>query len=152
MWHRPACVKSRQKKWCLRSLKWPIFRSLWLLNGTVIHYIYYSTFLSTQSASHCRGNYFNHHQCAAPPGWCDGSHIVPERTPHTSLLVERRQSDEANWYLGMIRRPWWTEAKGQIWPGCRGYTPTLFERHPGIFCDHRKSGHRFNVSSEGRCC
>ncbi len=24
-----------------------------------------------------------------PPGWCDGSHIAPERPPHTSLLVER---------------------------------------------------------------
>jgi len=23
-----------------------------------------------------------------PPGWCDGSHIAPERPPHTSLLVE----------------------------------------------------------------
>jgi len=33
-----------------------------------------------------------------PPGWCDGSHIAPERPPHTSFLVERRQSDEANWY------------------------------------------------------
>ncbi len=21
----------------------------------------------------------------------------------------------------------------QIWPGCRGHTSTLFERHPGIF-------------------
>ncbi len=32
-----------------------------------------------------------------------------------------------------------------------GYTPTLFEGHPGIFYDHRESGPRFNVSSEGRC-
>ncbi len=31
-------------------------------------------------------------------------------------------------------------------------TPLLFfERHPGIFNDHRESGPRFNVSSEGRC-
>ncbi len=30
-------------------------------------------------------------------------------------------------------------------------TPLLFfERHPGIFNDHRESGPRFNVSSEGR--
>ncbi len=32
---------------------------------------------------------------------------------HTSLLVERRQSDEANQCMGMIRiriRPWWSEA------------------------------------------
>ncbi len=31
-------------------------------------------------------------------------------------------------------------------------TPLLFfEGHPGIFNDHRESGPRFNVSSEGRC-
>ncbi len=33
----------------------------------------------------------------------------------------------------------------------RSNTSTLFERHPGIFNDHRESGPRFNVSSEGRC-
>ncbi len=33
-----------------------------------------------------------------------------------------------------------------------GVTPLLFfERHPGIFNDHRESGPQFNVSSEGRC-
>ncbi len=30
--------------------------------------------------------------------------------------------------MGIIRRPRWSEANGEIWPGCRGYTPTLFER------------------------
>ncbi len=45
-----------------------------------------------------------------PPGGCDGSHIAPERPPHTSLLVERRQSDEANQCMGMIRRLWWSKA------------------------------------------
>ncbi|MBN3322670.1 SETB2 methyltransferase, partial [Atractosteus spatula] len=34
--------------------------------------------------------------------------------------------------------------------GCRGYIPTLFEKRPGIFNDHRESGPRFYVSSEGR--
>ncbi len=29
-------------------------------------------------------------------------------------------------------------------------TPTLYEKCHGIFYDHRESGHRFNVSSEGR--
>jgi len=81
-----------------------------------------------------------------PPG--DSSHIAPERPPHTSLLVERRQSDEANQCMGTIR-PWWSEANGEIWTGCRGYTPTLFKRYPEIFNDHRESGPRFNVSSEG---
>ncbi len=58
-----------------------------------------------------------------PPGWCGSSHIAPERPTHTSLLVERRQSDEANQCMGMIRRPWWSEANG-----CQAYTPTLFQR------------------------
>ncbi len=32
-----------------------------------------------------------------------------------------------------------------------GVTPLLFfEGHPGILNDHRESGPRFNVSSEGR--
>lgn len=32
-----------------------------------------------------------------------------------------------------------------------GVTPLLFcEGHPGIFNDHKESGTRFNVSSEGR--
>ncbi len=35
-----------------------------------------------------------------------------------------------------------------IWPGHRGYTPTLYEKCHGIFNDHRVSGPRFNVSSE----
>ncbi len=43
----------------------------------------------------------------------------------------------------MIRRPWWSEPNGQIWPG-----PQLFfEGHPGILNDHRESGPWFNVSS-----
>ncbi len=60
------------------------------------------------------------------PGWCDGSHIAPERPPHTSVLMERRESDEANRCMGIIRRSWWSEANGRIWPGCRGYASALF--------------------------
>ncbi len=44
----------------------------------------------------------------------------------------------------MVRSQW------RIGPGCQGHTSTFFERHPGIFNDHRESGPRFNVSSEGR--
>ncbi len=86
-----------------------------------------------------------------PPEWCNGSHSAPERPAHTSLLVERRQSDEANQCMGMIRRPWWSEANGWIWSGCRGYTLLFSERYSGIFNNHRESGPRFSVSSEGRC-
>ncbi len=39
------------------------------------------------------------------------SHSAPEHPPHTSLLVERRQSDEANQSMGMIKRPLWSKAK-----------------------------------------
>ncbi len=117
----------------------------------IICYILYSTFLGTQSALHRRGGISSTTTSVQhPPGWW-GSHIAPELPPRTSLLVERRQSDEANRCMEMIRRPRWSEANGQIWPGCQGYTPTLFERHPEIFNDHRESGPRFNVSSEGRC-
>ncbi len=31
--------------------------------------------------------------------------IAPESPPHTSVLVERRESDEANRCMGMIKRP-----------------------------------------------
>ncbi len=37
-----------------------------------------------------------------------------------------------------------------IWPGHRGYTPTLYEKCHGIFNDHRESGPQFNISYEGR--
>ncbi len=123
-------------------------------NNNSLHlYSAFLLFLSTQSALHCEGGGGVSSSTTSvqhPPGWCDGSHSAPDRSPHASLLVERRQSDEANQYMGMIRRPWWSEANRQIWPGCRGHTSTLFERHPGIFNDHRESGPRFNVSSEGR--
>ncbi len=37
----------------------------------------------------------------------NAGHFAPERPPHTSLLVERRQSDEANQCqcMGMIGKP-----------------------------------------------
>ncbi len=89
----------------------------------------YSAFLGTQSALHSKGDIsLSTTSVQHPPGWCDGSHSALERPPHTSLLVERRQSDDANQCMGMIRRPWWSEASGRIWPECRGNTPTLFRR------------------------
>ncbi len=126
---------------------------LWLQyhnNNNLLHL--YSAFLDTQSALHSKGAISSSTtNVQHPPGWCDGSHSAPERPTHTSLLVERRQSDEPNQCMGMIRRPWWSEASGLVWPGCRGNTLLFIEGHPGIFNDHRESGPRFNVSSEGRC-
>ncbi len=111
----------------------------------------YSAFLGTQSALHRMGGISSTTtNVQHSPWWCDGSHIAPERPPHTSLLVERRQSDEANQCMGMIsdeanqcmgmisdeanqcmgmiKGPWWSEANGRIWPGCRGHTSTLLRR------------------------
>ncbi len=119
-------------------------------NNNLLHL--YSAFLGTQSTLHSKGGISSSTTSVQhPPGWCDGSHIAPERPPHTSLLVERRQSDEANQCMEMIRMSWWSEASGHIWPVCR-VTPLLFfEGHPGIFNDHRESGPRFYFSSEGWC-
>jgi len=66
----------------------------------LICHIYIALFLCTQSALHMEGRISSttaivQHQS----GWWDDSHIAPERPPHTSLLVERRQSDEANHYI-----------------------------------------------------
>ncbi len=85
------------------------------------------TFLSTQSALHRGGNPLNHHQCAAST-WMIRRQPYCARMPttHTSLLVERRQSDDANQCMGMIRRPWWSEANGRICPECWFYTTTFF--------------------------
>ncbi len=44
----------------------------------------------------------------------------------------------------MVRGQWASLARTP------GYTPTLFRRTSGVFNDHRESGPRFNVSSEGR--
>ncbi len=96
-------------------------------NNNSVHL--YSAFLGTQSALHRMGGISSTTtNVQHPPGWCDGSHSAPEHTPHTILLVERRQSNEANQCMGMIRRPWWSEAYGRIWPGCRGHTSTLLRR------------------------
>ncbi len=46
----------------------------------------------------------------------------------------------------MVRGQWASLAR---MPGLHPYS--FFEGHPGIFNDHRESGPRFNVSSEGRC-
>ncbi len=83
-----------------------------------------------------------------PCGWCDGSQSAPE---HQLTGGEETEWCSQSAEMRIVRRPWWSEANGRIWPGCRCHTSTLFERHPGIFNDHRESGPWFNVSSEGRC-
>ncbi len=60
---------------------------------------------------------------------------------------EERVIEPIKW-MGIIRRLNWQGPVVGIWPGHRGYTPSLYEKCHGIFNDHRESGPRFNVSSE----
>ncbi len=124
--------RSQEKEWGKKGSRRKdlspviLHRLYFTYNNNLLHL--YSTFLDTQSALHSGGGVSSSTTSVQhPPGWCDGSHSAPERPPHTSLLMERRWCDEANQCMGMIRRPWWSEANGQIWPGCQGYTPTLYE-------------------------
>ncbi len=66
--------------------------------------------------------------------------------------VERKESHRAKssgW--GLLGGHDWQGPVAGIWPGHRGYIPTLNKKCQGIFNDHRESGPWFNVSSEGRC-
>ncbi len=66
---------------------------------------------------------------------------------HTPATDGERVIEAIQW-MEIIKRQ---GPVGGIWPGHRGYTPTLYEKCHGIFNDHRVSGPRFNVSSERRC-
>ncbi len=83
-------------------------------NKLIICYIYIALFwvlkalyIEIEGEGGGGGGLLNHHQCAAST-WMMRRQPYCTRTPptHTSLLVERRQSDEANQCMGMIRRPW----------------------------------------------
>ncbi len=97
-------------------------------NNNNLVYLYTVLFWALKSALHSKGGISSSTTSVQhPPGWCDGSHSAPECPPHTSYRW-RGDSDEANQCMGMIRRPWWSEASGRIWSGHQGYTPTLFRR------------------------
>ncbi len=92
----------------------------------IISYIYIE-FFCTQSDLHRRGNLLNHHQCAAST-WMMRRQPYCARTPTThQLQVERRQSDEANQCMGMIRRP-----MGKF-DQDTGVTPLLFSKNILVF-------------------
>ncbi len=142
-WHRTAyavCVQRILSKMALRWCGGDKFNSLHL----------YSAFQGTQSTLHTRGNLLNHHQCAAST-WMMRRQPYCARTPTTHQLTGGEE---------MVMNPisvwgWLGGHDGQRPMGKfedAGVTPLLFfEGHPGIFNDHRESGPRFNVSSEGRC-
>ncbi len=58
----------------------------------IICYIYIALFWVLKMLFNGRGGISSYTTSVQhPPGWFNGSHIAPERPPHTSLLVERRQ-------------------------------------------------------------
>ncbi len=113
----------------------------------IICYIYIALFCKALYMEGGGGDLFKHHQCAAST-WM----ILRQKAHHTPAY-------------------WWREERVMkligVWGWLRGHdgqrpvgkfgqdtgvTPVLFFKgHPGIFNDHRESGPRFNVSTEGRC-
>ncbi len=73
------------------------------------------------------------------------------RSPQTSYRWRGERIIEPIKCMGLLGDHDRQEPVEGIWPGHRGYTPTLYEKCHGIFNDHRVSGPRFNVSSERRC-
>jgi len=93
--------------------------------------------------NHISGSLLNHHQCALST-WMMRPQPQNNCSIHTSYRwrgERERESDGAN------SVDWWGPMEG-MWPGHRGYTPTLYEKCLGIFNDHRESGPQFNVLSE----
>ncbi len=70
-------------------------------------------------------------------------------SPHTSYRWRGERVIEPIKWWGLLGGHDWLVS--EIWPGHRGYTPTLYEKCHGIFNDHRESGPRFKVSSERQC-
>ncbi len=95
-----SCVPLTRNPWqSVQSFEYNIF--FYILYRAQLYNLLqlYSDFLGTQSALHSKGDISSSTTSVQhPPGWCDGSHSAPERPPQTSLLVERRQSDEASRY------------------------------------------------------
>ncbi len=137
----------RRKQWCLRL---PVCHLNEWMNEWCIYIALYYVLLYTQSAL-CGGGGGGLSSTTTsvqhPLGWCDGCHrtTAPVRSPHTSYRWRGERVIEPIKWMGIIRRPWLTRASGG------NLAPTLYEKCPGIFNDHRESGPRFNVSSEGRC-
>ncbi len=113
----------------------------------IIPYIYIAIFLGTQSALHKKG------QSPRSPPLCsihldDATAAILHQNAHHTPAYWWGDSDEANQCMGMIRRPWWSEANGRIWPGLHpysfskdilGFLMTTESQHLGL-TSHPKDG------------
>ncbi len=109
-------------------------------NNNLLHL--YSAFLDTQSALHIRG-------VSPHPPPVFSIHLDDDAT--AAILRQNAHHTPSYWWRGdRVMKP--ISVWGWLGGHDAGVTPLLFfEWHPGIFNDHRESGPRFNVSSEGRC-
>ncbi len=64
-------------------------------------------------------------------------HQCVHHTPATG--EEQRESTSQSSAWGLLGGHYWQGPVEGIWPGHRGYTPTLNEKCHGIFNDHRES-------------
>ncbi len=140
--------KSLQMHATISSFK--AFNALFNNNNSL--HLYSTFFLSTQCALHCQG---------------ESPHPPPVRSIHlddatAAIVHQNAHHTPTYWWRGdRVMKPisvWgWLRGHDNQRPAGEfgqdaGVTPLLFfERHPGIFNDHRESGPRFNVSSEGWC-
>ncbi len=95
---------SEQSQW--RVTKWSckkVWRLLFII--MTIHNIYLTLFCFSKHSKRFtlwRGNLLINHQCAASTWMMRRQPYCPERPPHTSLLVEMRQSDAANQQIWVL--------------------------------------------------
>ncbi len=126
-----------------------------IMNELCIYIALYCVLLYTQSALQSYGGV-----SPQPPPVCsihldDATAATGQRrqcahhTPATGGEEKESLSQSSGW--GLLGGHDWQGPVVGIWPGHRGYTPTLYEKCHGIFNDHRESGPQFNVSSERRC-
>ncbi len=123
----------------------------YVVSHNLLHYIYIAL-LSTKSALRCQG------VSPHPPSVCsihldDATAAIVHQNvpPHTSLLVERRPSEAVNQQIwGLLGGHDGQRPMGKFGQDAE-VTPLLFFERHGILNDHRESGPRFNVSSEGLC-
>ncbi len=117
----------------------------------IIYYIYIALFWVLKVLYIERANLLNHHQCAASTRMMRRQPYCA-RTPTTHQLIggeETVMKPISVW--GLLGGHDGQRPMGKFGQDA-GVTPLLFfEGHPGIFNDHRESGPRFNISSEGRC-
>ncbi len=149
--NRAGCIIIKKKNLVSQQWTWLAKCEWW------IYIALYRALLYTQSTLQSRVCVCGGGGSSQPPPLCsilldDETAATVQRRQcahHTAAFV--REMEPIKW-MGLLGGHDWQGPVEGIWPGHRGYTPTLYEKCHGIFFYyHRKSGPRFNVSSVGQC-